>query len=516
MEMDKPKAAKSLPLHHLIWRSNSISDEILQHSWPGLGSPSNPFLVSWIEHDGQNPRNFSRSRRWGITGIYAISTLSVSFSSSVYSGGIPSIVQDFRVSEEVALLGVSLFVLGFAVGPLFWAPLSETFGRRTMFVMTFGVFTAFNIGSAFARNITQLLVLRFLAGSFGSSSMTNSGGVVADLFPTEIRGLAMSIYSCAPFLGPVLGPIAGGFLGEKSGWRWIEGMMAIFTAFMWVAGCLFVPETYGPVILRRRAEALSVHTGKVFLSQLDHLKPLQSLAARVRVAISRPWVMLVSEPIVTILAIYNSIIYGTTYMMFAAYPIVFQQGRGWSPGVGGLAFIGVAIGMAAANLSMIWINRKYITDSQNSPGHSLQPEIRLIPCFAGSIAIPVGLFWFAWTNSASIPWEVCVAATILFGFGNVSVSIGLTNYLVDIYSIYAASALAATTVLRSLFGAAFPLFTPGMYSGLGIHWASSIPAFLALACAPFPFILSRYGPWIRQRCKFSSDARKADEAMRGL
>ncbi|KAG6363853.1 hypothetical protein INS49_008956 [Diaporthe citri] len=188
-------------------------------------------------------------------------------------------------------------------------------------------------------------------------------------------------------------------------------------------------------------------------------------------AISRPWVMLVSEPIVTILAIYNSIIYGTTYMMFAAFPVVFQQGRGWSPGVGGLAFIGIAIGMAVANLSMIWINRKYTTDSRNSPGHSLQPEIRLVLCFAGSIAIPIGLFWFACANSATVPWEVCAAATILFGFGNVSVSIGLTNYFVDIYSIYAASALAATTVLRSLFGAAFPLFTPGMYSRLGIHWA---------------------------------------------
>lgn len=249
----------------------------------------------------------------------------------------------------------------------------------------------------------------------------------------------------------------------------------------------------------------------------NHLKPLQSLAVRVRIDISRPWVILVSEPIVTILAICNSIIYGTTYIMFADYPIVFQQGRGWSPGVGGLAFIGVAIGMAAANLSMIWINRKHIADSQNSPGHSLQPELRLIPCFPGSIAIPVGLFWFAWTNSASIPWEVCVAATILFGFGNVSVSIGLTNYLVDIYSIYAASALATTTVLRSLFGAAFPLvFTTSMYSGLGTHWASSIPDFLALGCAPFPFILSSYGPWIRQSCKFSSDARKEDETIPGL
>lgn len=158
-------------------------------------------------------------------------------------------------------------------------------------------------------------------------------------------------------------------------------------------------------------------------------------------------------------------------MMFVAFPVVFQKGRGWIPGVGGLAFIGIALGLAVANLSMIWINRKYMTDSHNSPGLSVRPEIRLVPCFAGSIAIPIGPFWFAWTNSATVPWKVCAAATILFGFGNVSVSIGLTNYFVDIYSIYAASTLAATTVLRSRFGAALPLFTSGMYSRLGIHWA---------------------------------------------
>lgn len=283
-------------------------------------------------------------------------------------------------------------------------------------------------------------------------------------------------------------------------------MMAIFAPFMGIVGCLFAPETYGLVILPRRAKAISVHTWKVFISKMDHSKSLQALASRVRIAILHPWVMLVSEPIVTILAIYNSVIYGTSYMMSAALLVLFQQGRGWSLGVSGLAFIGIAISMAVANLSMMWINRKYMKDSQNSPGHSLQPEIRLVPWFAGSIAIPIGLSWFAWTHSATVPWAVCAAATILFGFGNVSASIGLTNYLVDIYSIYAASTPAATTILRSLFGAAFPLFTPGMYSRLGIHWASSIPAFLASACVPFPFILSMYGPWIHQRCKLSSDA----------
>lgn len=87
------------------------------------------------------------------------------------------------------------------------------------------------------------------------------------------------------------------------------------------------------------------------------------------------------------------------------------------------------------------------------------------------------------------------------------------NYLIDAYTIFAASVLAANAVLRSCFGFAFPLFTTQMYNGLGIHWGSSIPAFLSLACVPFPFLFWKYGPAIRERCKY---AREAAEFMKKM
>jgi len=133
----------------------------------------------------------------------------------------------------------------------------------------------------------------------------------------------------------------------------------------------------------------------------------------------------------------------------------------------------------------------------------------------GSVCLPVGLFWFAWTNYPSIHWSVSIIATAPFGFGMVLVFLSIMNYLIDAYVIYAASVLAANSVIRSLFGAAFPLFTTYMYQNLGIHWASSIPAFLALACVPFPFLFYKYGRPIRMKCKYAAEAAAVLAEMRG-
>lgn len=392
--------------------------------------------------------------------------------------------------------------------------MSELYGRQVLFIGTYGALTAFNAGAAGSQNIQTLLILRFFAGAFGSSPLTNAGGVIADIFPASQRGLAMSVFSAAPFMGPTIGPIVGGFVGEAVGWRWVEGVMAIFTGAVWIIGSLLIPETYPPVLLRKRAAALSKITGKVYRSKMEvDAGARPSVGQAFRTALSRPWILLLREPIVLLLSIYMAIIYGTLYMMFSGFPVVYQQQRGWSEGIGGLAFIGVAIGMLAAVIYTIPDNHRYnrvATAAEAKGAVGAPPEARLPPCLVGCICLPVGLFWFAWTNSPSIHWIVSVIGTAPFGFGMVLVFLSISNYLIDSYTMYAASVLAANSVLRSLFGAAFPLFTSYMYQNLGIHWASSVPAFLALACVPFPFLFYKYGAAIRRRCKF---AREAEDAM---
>ena len=281
--------------------------------------------------------------------------------------------------------------------------------------------------------------------------------------------------------------------------------MAIFSGLIWIIGSLIVPETYAPLLLRKRAQRLSQITGKVYCSKLDLERGEVSVKDAFGAALLRPWILLFAEPIVLLLSIYMAVVYGTLYMLFGAYPIVFQEIRGWSEGVGSLPFLGVMTGMMIAVAANMWDNKRYIRVSKQHHGFA-PPETRLVPTMVGGFAVPVGLFWFAWTNGTNVHWIVSIIAGAPFGFGMVLVFLSIMTYLVDAYTIYAASVLAANSVIRSCFGAGFPLFTTYMYHNLGIHWASCIPAFLAVACMPFPFLFYRYGPQIRRRCKYAAEA----------
>jgi multidrug resistance protein len=488
-----------------VFNQAGITPEVENHKYEGAGTEEDPYVVSFIPNDPRNPMLYSTFKKWAITALVAIATLAVAFVSSAYSGGAREVIAEFGCAQIIFTLGVSLFVLGFAIGPLIWAPMSELFGRQVLFIGTYGMLTAFNAGAAGAQNIQTLIILRFFAGAFGSSPLTNAGGVIADMFSARERGLAMTLFAAAPFMGPVLGPIVGGFVGENVGWRWVEGVMAVFTGVLWIMGCFLIPETYAPTILRKRAAKLSNSTGKVYKSRGDVDQGPTNFGKVFKTSLSRPWILLFREPIVFLISIYMAIIYGTLYMLFGAFPIVYQQNRGWSPGIGGLSFIGVAVGMIIAVIYSMWDNKRYARISDEYKGFAL-PEARLPPTMLGGIAVPVGLFWFAWTNSPSIHWSVSIVAGVPFGFGMVLIFLGMMNYLIDAYTIFAASVLAANSVLRSLFGAAFPLFTTQMYANLGIHWASTIPAFLALVCVPMPFLFYKFGPQIREKCKFAAQS----------
>lgn len=422
---------------------------------------------------------------------------------------------EFSASDEVVTLGLSLFVLGFALGPLVWAPMSELYGRQVVYLITFGIFTFFNAATCGPNSIATMVILRFFAGAFGSSPLTNAGGTMADLFTPKERGLAMSIFALAPFMGPVLGPIIGGFLAESQGWRWVHGLITIFSGVLWLVGIAMVPETYAPVLLRQRAAALSKHTGDVYLSRIDADQGEIAFAEVFKTSLARPWILLFREPIVLLLSIYMAIIYGTLYMLFGAYPIVYQQGRGWSIGIGGLPFIAVAVGMLIAFAYNIFFDDKQYRRAVDKGNGKAPPEARLPSSMLGAIALPIGLFWFAWTNSPSLHWMASVSAGVPFGFGMVLLFLSIMNYLIDAYTIFAASVLAGNGIIRSLFGAVFPLFTAKMYSSLGIHWASTIPAILALLCLPFPFIFYKYGRSIRLRCKYAAEAEEFMNKLQG-
>ncbi|TVY81430.1 Efflux pump FUBT [Lachnellula suecica] len=502
-----------IPYSRLILSWTSLTDEVINHNYPGAGTSEDPYRVEWLENDPRNPLSLPFGRKWLITFIMAFATLAITFSSSGFSGANPQIMHDFDVSEEVAVVGVSLFVLAFAIGPAIWGPLSELCGRQIIFVITYVGVTLFSGVAIASKNITSVLVLRFFSGAFGASALTNAAGVIADMFTARERGLASVVFISAPFIGPTLGPIAGSFLGAAQGWKWLEGLITILTGISLILGVLLVPETYAPFLLQKRAAKLSKLHGAVYKSKLEIENGHKTTTQIFNTAMIRPWILLFREPIVLLLSLYMAIIYGTMYLEFAAFPIVFGEVRGWSQGVTGLSFIGVMIGQLLGMVYAVLDNGRYTKIVDRSPGKRAPAEARLGPSMVGAFALPIGLFWFAWTNYPNIHWIVSIIGTIPFGFSHVVVFLSVANYLIDSYTVYAASVLAANATIRALFGAAFPLFTTPMYHNLGIHWASSIPAFMAVLCMPFPFLFWKYGPRIRAACKYSADATRILEEM---
>jgi len=497
---------------------------IVKHPYEGSGTLEDPYLITWIDDDAEDPQRKSAFEKWTLASFVSLATLAVALASSAYSGATDSIATELGGSSTVITLGVSLFVLGFALGPLLWAPLSEIFGRRNLYLFTYSFLTIWNSVACASPNLAALLVFRFLAGAFGSSPLTNAGGTIADVFEAKERGLAMAVFALAPFMGPALGPITGGFLGESAGWRWVMGFLGIFSAVLTALGFLMYSETYAPVLLRRRAKKLSLATGKSYIPKLDKGNKV-GITGQFKVALGRPWLLLFYEPIVLLLSLYIAVVYAILYSFFSAFPIVFQEIRGWSPGIGGLAFLGILVGMLAAIVYVaFYVNKVYAEEVDKHGGITAPPEARLPPSLVGAPLLVVGLAGFAATDFPSIHWFVPIMFGAPFGAGMVLIFLSLQNYLIDSYLIYAASVLAANSVIRSLFGAAFPLFTPYMYNpggssgscptaSCGIHVGPAIAGTLALIFLPFPYIFYRKGAEIRKKCRYSAQADKMLQSM---
>lgn len=257
------------------------------------------------------------------------------------------------------------------------------------------------------------------------------------------------------------------------------------------------------MILANLATRLSKVDTRVFVSVLEKSQGKKEPSEVFTRALVRPWVLLFKEPIVLVASVYMAIIYGTVYMFMSAMPIVYNKERGWNEGTGGLSFMGIAAGIILGLVYAIWDNRRYM---KLFLAKTATAESRLPPAIVGAAALPLGMFGFAWTNFPSIHWSVGIVLSAPFGFGCVLVILPMINYLIDSYTIYAASVLAAAAIFRSVMGAIFPLFTTKMYDNLGIHWATSIPAFLTLVCMPFPFFMYRYGGRLRMKCKYAFEA----------
>ncbi|KAI1324962.1 MFS multidrug transporter-like protein [Xylariaceae sp. FL0255] len=458
-------------------------------------------LTDWDgPKDPGNPKNWSMGSRIYHTMLPALYGFSVSLGTSVYSSGVSAVSEEFDVSLTVAIVPLSLYALGLGLGPLVGAPISETKGRKAVYLITLPIFLAFVAGAAVSKNIQTFIALRIFAAIFGSPALAVGAGTIADIWDMEHGGgLATVLITSTFFLGPSLGPLIGGYtIMQRHSWRWLMWDLLLIAG---PVGLIALPskETSKKIILARRAK-------KRGLPGPPKPPPKQALKMLLAITLTRPLQMLVSEPIVTSWALYHAFVFGVLFAFFESFPYVFVKVHHFSEGQIGLAFLGIAIGTVLAVITFAVINKTIYEKKKMAcaPGEKPLPEERLYVSMLGAFGVPVALFWFAWTaRLESIHPLVPIAAGIPFGWGVVTLFLGGITYLLDTYgALYGASAVAANGLLRYAFGAAFPLFTVQMYERLGIGWATSLLGFIGVGLLPIPFVLYKYGPALRVRSSF--------------
>ncbi|KAI1382034.1 MFS general substrate transporter [Hypoxylon crocopeplum] len=475
--------------------------------------PGDPNLVTWTgPDDPENPKNWVFSKKWGAVFIVSTFTLISPVSSSMVAPSLTAIGAELDIPEPFQQnIVLSIFVLAFALGPLAWGPLSEIYGRVIVLQLTNLGFFAFNLGCGFARTKGQLIAFRFLAGLGGSASLAIGGGVLGDLFVAEERGRAMSMYSLAPLLGPAIGPIAGAFITENTTWRWAFYATSIADAAIQGAGLFFLRETYAPLLLDRKRRLRTKESGNAALRTPYDTAGRSSVWATLKVAMTRPFRLVATQIIVQSIALYMMFVYGLMYLMLASFPALFTSpppaGYGMSTGLGGLNYISLGLGFfLGAQVCAPLQDRIYISLKRRYGGGTVgRPEFRVPMMFPGAFLVPVGLLVYGWTAEYKTHWIGPNIGAMLFAAGAIIGFQCLQGYLVDTYQRYAASAVGAATVLRSLAGFGFPLFAPSMYDRLGYGWGNTLMAFLGIAIGwPSPLLLWKYGETLRKRSPFAA------------
>ncbi|KAL2785811.1 major facilitator superfamily domain-containing protein [Aspergillus keveii] len=462
-------------------------------------------LQEWdSDDDPGNPRNWSKARKIFATTVVCLIGFCTTINASMYSSGHEQVRERFNVSTTVSLLPLSAYSLGMAFGPMISSPLSETFGRKFVYLLTLPLVNVFTIGVGASQGIASLIVCRFIAGLFAAPGVSVAAATISDFTHPSERVIPLGIYYSVPTIGSAMGPLIGSFVVEQQGWRWTAWTPLIIAAALHPPA-LFIRESYKPILLRQRAEKLGA----------DGVLPVQTRTALqlfkefLTSTIIRPLHMLFTEPLVGFICLYCGFQFALLYTFIVASPRVFASVYNFSSSAQGLSFLGMVAGCILAPIILFTVDRLVRTHptlrirNNSTETSDSTPELRLYTAMFGSLVLPLGLFIFAWTSRASIHWMIPILGQGTAFLGSMLIYVPCNFYMLDVYgSKYGASASGASSLTRYALSTAFPLFVPQMYDALGVGWATSLLGFVAVAMAPIPWVFFYLGPRLRERSSY--------------
>ena len=455
-----------------------------------------------------NPRNASPFALISALSLTTFLAFLATFTGAIYAPAQSTLSQSpgfTSTTTQDAILPLSMYNLGLAFGPLIGAPLSETYGRKAVFLVTAFAFAAFTLGAGFSENLTQLIVTRFFAGMFASPLVNNASAVILDSTDSRYRGMSLGIYYAFPSFGTGLAPLIGGFIVDspRLGWRWTQHISVILTVAAFIPVC-FTRETYKKVILQR--ESIRLGLQDTSSTRMGTGRAIRYFATTL---IQRPLHMLFTEPIVMLVSLYNGFLFGLMYAFIVASPWMYETYYGFGKNAVSLTFLGLSLGALLASVPLaltdLYMYQPRLTKWRASHGDAdpVPPENRLFASLAGSIILPPSLFMVGWATHYKLSPILPIVFQGVVNFSSILVYGSVNLFMLDAYGpLYGASASGAMMLTRYAVSTVFPLFSLQMYQKLGVGWATSLLGFVTVLMAPIPWWFKYYGPKLRAKSRY--------------
>ena len=487
-----------------------------------------------------SPFEWPKARKNVVMFLCCVATMTTAYTAGSYAPAVHQMSAEWDVSEVAVLVGITTFCCGFAIAPMVLAPFSEINGRYPVFVGAGVLYWICQVCCAVTRSYPGMVVARFWVGCGSSVFSTMVGGVVSDLYHAKDRNTPMALFSGTALFGTGLGPLVSGFIAQNTSWRWVFWVQVIVCGILITVVTLFFKETRGSILLSRKASALNrwmeacEEAGYVgfdmpapFGSEKTESQRLRwkvksdeertSLSKMIGISVYRPFHLLITEPVVFFFALWVSFAWAVLYLTFGSIPIVYQRSYNFDIQQCGAVFSAMSVGAALATFLSIYQDR-WLCNYMDRSASSLEPlsglmkridlsspESRLYFACIESTLLPIGLFWFGWTQFPSIHWIVPTLAVGCSTMGIFSVYLAAFNYFADVYHRYASSAIAAQSFCRNMLGGVFPLVTAAMFNNLTFQGAASLLGGIGALLTIVPWVLVFYGPKIRARSKFASE-----------
>lgn len=512
---------KYLPEFKQVPKSESTQGDFNKDKESDLENASNStindnddkIIVTWDgDDDPENPLNWPFYQKAFFIFQISFLTTSVYMGSAVYTPGIEELMHDLNVGRVVATLPLTLFVLGYGLGPMLFSPMSENaiFGRTSIYIVTLGIFVILQIPTALVKNIAGLCILRFLGGFFASPCLATGGASVTDVVNFWNAPIGISVWSLGAVCGPSLGPFFGSILTVKGGWRWTFWFMCIISGFSFVMLSFTLPESFSKTLLRRKAQRLRAVTGNDKITSDGEIENSKMTTHELVVdTLWRPFEITFMEPVVLLIDIYIAMVYSILYLFFEVFPIYFVGVKGFTLVELGTAYFSVFTGVLVACSVYLPVIKRLFTDRILNK-QDVFPEVFIPLAIVGGCLLTGGLFIFGWSATRTTHWVGPLFGAATTSSGAFIIFQTLFNYMgASFQPIYIASVFASNDLFRSTIASVFPLFGAPLFNNLAtpnypVGWGSSVLGFITLLMIAIPVLFYLNGPALRARSKYAN------------